>query len=475
MVRDRTARRMRAFSERMARRILCALLVLWSWSLALAQGVAPDLRTVEIVGPADPPSEALRAQLAKGEDSYLWFDVGYGVRSAVVRMHDEWREFETLRAGVMEQVVTAMRTRLADASPADAACAGVAAAAAELLDCAAIGAPAPSGVESAEVWRGSTGTMRFLPDRRSWDWHDARPAGAYAAQGSRVRGLYRATVYLATYLRLWPEATAARWRELARACHTTDIANDFALASGGLAILFGWTLEPSGVPQVPPDADRDWLREHAGDADEPRTRLHRMLVDLAAVEWRAINGGMLRLCHQLAIAPADDPMLGELTPAQWRAKWSDAATFAYTGLREVDCFGCCSIGVEPRPRAPRVLIEPLAAVWHVLQLLDQRCDDLVDLRFPKLGSGVSRVEPVLQALAVQARGEELDAKLNDQLVGMLLHGFEATDRLIDTPTTVDGIGGFRRAKPQFVRIPVRWRGEVVRALALRLYIEHQDA
>jgi len=465
-------------------RVLAVLAVAASWS------AAQEARAIEVVGPAEVPSHALLQQVKKGEDAVLWFDVGYGVRRAVVRLHEEWGRIERQRAEAMQQLTEAMIERAARGDAfEDPTCAGVAKVALALLTSSdptrAESAPTgAAGDERDDVLRGGAGTLRFLDGKPACDWKDAEPRGGYAAERGGFGGVFRATKYIAKYMQGWPASTTRRWNGLAAACRAAGVARELTDAGTAMAILFGASLDACGVP-VPASAsdlawlsDRALLRERADAQRPPRGVLQQLFADVAMPDPRAMSDGVLRLCHALVEARPDSPLLAELTPAQWRAKWLDAATFAYAGLREVDQL-VRAVGREQLPKA-RVLVEPLPEVWRALRWLDLREQALFRLRQGQPDDGASEsaswVDPVLAALERQSRGEEIDAELNDRLAAMLLESFDEPDILQGTPSAIEGVkGDVRRATPQLVRIPVRWRGEVVRAVALRLYVEHQDA
>ena len=448
---------------------------------AAQQPQPPAAAAVEVVGPAAVPSFALLAQLKKGEDELVLFDVGYGVRKAVVQLHERWGHVEGERADGLRELLVAMRERWAGATDPDGQrAARVAAVAQGLLLGAAFRDPLPDpfGLELAEVEAGGAGTLRFLEVATPADWSDAVPRGGYAprheAAPSDLAGLFRATVYLQCYFAAWPCAATTAWREQAAACRRSGAAPELTFVEKVLPILFG-VGSSDGMPQPGVAADLAWLRAQA------QTGLaHDVLPQLfAAVPMPApasIADGVLRLCHELAGARPDAALFTALAPEQWQAKWRDAAAFAYVGLREVDPLMRC-VGRERLPSA-RVVIEPLPRVWEALRWLARRSRDYWAVRSPDHDwhEGATWVDSVLEVLARQQRGEQVPPELEASLLRMLLESFDEPDTLAGTISHVDGVRTpLRRADPHFVRVPIRWRGEVKQALALRLYVEQQDA
>jgi hypothetical protein len=436
---------------------------------------------VEVVGPASVPSDALVEQLKKGEDELVLFDVGYGVREAVVKLHEDWTRAEARRAvGVclLLEAMEALWTR-EDAVPDERACRDVARVAMALLDARYRDEGARELTnERAEVEAAGAGTLRFLPVPASISWEDARPRGGYARSpqlddGQRAN-LYRATVYLHTYLSRWPPGIVRRWRDTASACRAVGAASQLAYAERWSHALFGARLADGlPVPVVAPD--HAWLRSNAAHVDEANARLTALFTALPTAVPESMADGVLRLCHLLVTAEPTAPVLAAMAPAQWRAKWRDAATFAYVGLREVDC-AMRAVGKSRLRAPPRVVVEPLPEVWTALRWLDRRRAAALAVDYPDLRRAErSWVDAVLDALSTQQRGEELPSAAEAQLLHLLLDSFDAPDLLLGALTEVDGVAPpLRRAVPHFVRVPVVWRGEVRKALALRLHVEQQD-
>ena len=431
---------------------------------------------VEVVGPARVPGDALREQLEKGADEFLLFDVNYGVREATGDLHELWARLESARAEGMRALLDRMPSECAEPY---AACANVAGVARALL---AHPKEQPRQLEPSqrdelrEVETAAKGSLRFLPAPLDQDWSIARPIGAYANERygpDGIAGLYRATIYLRRYLEAWPEETRAAWGRLAASCRGSSPSAqiDLARVESQMPVLFGANVDSSGVlrPRDPPD--RAWLRAHAADESRVDQKLAALFAAMPMSSPGSLSDGVLRLCHELTIAQPADPLFGAMDARQWRAKWRDAASFAYLGLREVDCLAV-PYGRASEPPAPRVIVEPLPAVWEALRWLDRR------IRDPRPGDGwllePSWVDPVLDALALQQKGQDLPADLNDHLRLTLLRRFQGRDKLLGTTTQIEGCPGqVRRAVPQLVRLPIQWRGQTKKALALRLFIEQQ--
>ena len=449
------------------------------FSLMLSAAVAAQESAIEVVGPAREPGEALREQVGKGEDELLLFDVCYGVRQSVLRVHDVWREVELTRARGMRALLLAMQQRCRRGNDAATKeCADVAAVATALLD--------PSGEratltpaqrdELRDVEAGTEGSQRFLPAPVATDWCVAQPIGAYA-RDEAYAPLYRATVYVRWYREAWPRATRAAWQECAEASRSGDAA-ELTRAEQAWSILFGTALDASGVGKAVVSPDRAWLLIHKDDTASAGGKLAGLFAAVRMPAPVATSDGVLRLCHELAIARAADPLFAAMPSLQWQAKWSDAAAFAYVGLREVDglAFGP---GIVTAPPAPAVVVEPLPAVWEAVEWLQRRCDAAHDAVFPRAADAPSRrpwIADVVEALRLQQNGEDVPPALNERLQQHLLTAFGGADDGLGTAMRIEGIGGsLRRAVPQLVRVPIVWRGQTKKSLALRLFVEQQGA
>ena len=446
-------------------------------SLVLSTALAPqEPAAIEVIGPAGEPSRALREQLKKGEDDLILFDVGLGVREAVVNLHERWGAIEHERAGDLRALTRAIVERMGHPDDAARAAVGNVAGVAHAVLVAAAERDrltADQLAEVADVEAAREGTIRFMPSPAPRDWRDARPRGGYARDswGGELTALFRATVYLRTYLAAWPPELAACWRAQAAACAASPGA-DFATVEQAMTILFGCGARDPGLVEPAVAPDLVWLHAQQQPAASVQDRLSALFAAVPMREPKAMSDGVLRLCHELGAARASDPLFAALAPAQWQAKWLDAAMFAYAGLREVDC--CVrAVGREKIPEAPRIVVEPLPEVWHALRWFDRRHTDLRAVRWPGDDKGGSWVDPVLDALALQQRGEDLPPKLHERLLHMLLWSFEAPDLLLGIATEIEGAGMVRRAMPQLVRVPVVWRGETKKALALRLFLEQE--
>ncbi|MBL8754297.1 MAG: hypothetical protein JNK15_13425 [Planctomycetes bacterium] len=226
------------------------------------------------------------------------------------------------------------------------------------------------------------------------------------------------------------------------------------IPAGEIASDVAWLVDrgPDGVAL---ERLATWFRIPVPDADHGR-------------------GAVLHLCHLLATAEPDDPLFFAMTAAQWRAKWLDAATFAYVGLREID--GLATLyGRNMGRRQPRVVVEPLPEVWRSLQAIAHAHE-----RIAATARGPGRTElrhwldDVVEALAIQQRNEDLPQQLEARLFSTLLHGRAEQDSGLGSRTQIEGTRGeVRRAVPHLVRLPIRWRGETRWALALRLWIEQE--
>lgn len=454
------------------------MLLLAACFVAVAAVAPQEPPAIEVVGRARVPSPALLEQVKKGEDEFLLFDVGYGVREAVVHLHEEWGWCEGERADGLLALLAAMQERWAAGRDGEVtATTNVAAVAHALLLPAALRDELPPAqqAELREVEGGAAGTLRFAAGSPAVDWREARPRGGYASawDDGEMAGLFRATVYLRAYLARWPAATSAIWRDSAAACRAAGVAPELAMVEAALPILFGATMGEHGLPAPAPSVDLAWLRAHKDERATVHDKLAALFAAVPMSKPAAMSDGVLRLCHVLACAAATDPLFGAMPAEQWRAKWVGAGSFAYVGLREVDSLMRC-VGRELLRKPPQVVIEPLPEVWEALRWLERRHDDLRTVRHPETDwhEHGSWVDPVLEALAIQQRGEDLPQKLHDRLREMLLWSFDAPDLLLGTTTELEGVAApVRRAEPQLVRVPIRWRGETKKALALRLSVE----
>jgi hypothetical protein len=288
-----------------------------------------------------------------------------------------------------------------------------------------------------------------------------------------MAALYRATVYLRAYSPDWPSETHAVWCLHVAACRTADgvLARELGEVAAQMPILFGARVDESGVMLGGRTRDRDWLEEHVDDRAPIEDKFAALFEEFPMPWPKALSEGVLRLCHELTIARPTDPLFGAMAPEQWQAKWRDAASFAYIGLREIDGL-TCSLGRDSAPPAPRVVIEPLPAVWEALRWLERRGSMQPGDAWQK---GTTWIDPVLEALAMQQKGEDLPAETNDHL-RELLSRFGDSDRVLGTTTQIEGVPGqVRRGVPHLVRVPIRWRGETKKALALRLFVEQEVA
>lgn len=447
-------------------------------SLAVFMAPAPQQpATIEVIGPAREPSAALREQVAKGQDELMLFDVGCGVRQSVLGLHDVWREVESTRWRAMRALLAAMQERCGRGDDAAAkACADVVAVAAALLDPSRdrAGLTAAQRDELRDVEAAAAGSQRFLPEPVATDWSAARPIGAYA-QEHGYAPLYRATIYLRTYRSTWPRATHAAWQQHAEASRGGDSA-DLARAETAWSMLFGVALDASGVGEPVASPDRTWLARNAAVAAHAGEKLAALFAAVPMPAPRASSDGVLRLCHELAIACPTDPLFATMTALEWQTRWRDAAAFAYVGLREVDglAFGPCA--AEAAPPGPMVVVEPLPAVWEALAWLQRRNDAVRDVMHPR-AAGARRppwIEDVLAALRLQQDGEDVSAPLNERLREHLLTAFGGADDGLETAMRIEGFHvNVRRAVPQLVRVPIVWRGQTKKGLALRLFVEQQ--
>ncbi len=445
---------------------------------AVGQQSAPPT-AVEVVGEARAPSAALLAQILKDHDELVLFDTGFGIRDAVVQLQCAWWDLEWKRAKALADLLAAMSERWRKTALEGPArdCAGVAVVAGALLFSDGAELPRDARAEFDEVHAGAAGSMRFRGERAA-DWADAKPRGVYAREGRGLDfpGLFRATVYLRRYLEQWPEAHREAWRAAAVACMATGAAREAGPCDTAMAQLFGAEPLAAAVPAIIRPRDVRRLREaHAPRA--PWIALQDVLRFADAPRPASVRDAVLALTHLLALQTAGDALFGELRAAQWQAKWLDAATFAYVGLREIDSILLPGPGIPEERRGPKVIVEPLPEVWAALQRIDRR---LTAVSAVLRGNGAqarrSWLDDVVDGLAVQQRGEELPADLEKRLFEKLVHGFDEVDGVLGVPSQVEGIDGkLRRAVPRLVRVPIRWRGEAKTALALRLYVEHETA
>jgi hypothetical protein len=377
----------------------------------------------------------------------------------------------------MTELLVAMQDRCSRRDDAAAkACANVAVVAAALLDPDRdrSGLTPAQRDELRDVEGAAAGSLRFLRQPDATEWSEARPIGAYERQ--QYAPLYRATVYVRKYRRAWPEATRAAWREHAEALRAGD-GSDLARAEAAWSMLFGVSLDASGAGELVSSPDRVWLVGHAGEAASAHEKLVALFTAVPMRLPAASSDGVLRLCHELAVARPTDPLFTALPAAQWQAKWRDAAAFAYVGQREIDglAFGPCAATIPPAK--PTVVVEPLPAVWQAVEWLLRRQEAVGDVLHPPAAGATRRarwITDVLAALRLQQKGEDLPAALEERLRDHLLSAFGGADDGLLTTIRIEGArGSLRRAVPQLVRVPIVWRGETKKALALRLFIEEQ--
>jgi hypothetical protein len=439
-----------------------------------------DPVAVEVIGSADSPSPALAEQIAKGADAFVLFDVAYGIREVTVHLHRAWGWVEGKRAEVMRTLLDTARLRFAEKDDAASrACANVVTVAATLLaahDERHALEPALRD-EVQEVEAATPGSMRFLATATAVDWSETRPIGGYASEvfGSDQFGrLFRATVYLRRYVAAWPEDVRRAWAGGVAAAQSAAGAKELDRVRTAMTVLFGANVDDSALPVPVVAPDLRWLERRAAETQPAGEKLAALFAGVAVPRPVAWSDGVLQLCRSLAEARATDPLFGAMTPQQWQAKWRDAAAFAYVGLREVSPLVTLAGRMQVKD-LPTVVVEPLPAVWEALRWIERRQDDFLVVKWPDWGKHSSAwLEPVLEALAAQQRGEDVPAELNKQLLDMLMFNFDASDCLLGVSTCIAGVPAqVRRAVPQLVRVPIVWRGETKKALALRLFVEQQ--
>jgi hypothetical protein len=331
--------------------------------IALALGSPQQPAGVEIVGPAPVPSVALRQQVWKGEDEFVLFDVAYGVREVVAKLHESAASIELDRLTPLCSLVDAIERHTATgADPAAIAVHRVAGVTAALI------APhlpresllAEQRAEIAEVEAAANGTMRFLPNATAHDWAAARPRGGYETWplADELVGLSRATQYLGTYLWRWPAATAEKWLQTARAAATDDTTSKLAAVDRAMDILFGASPWVPGFPGPAVARDVAWLHANAGTRASVHDKLAGLFAAVTMPEPQSLHDGVLRLAHVLATARATDPLFGGMPAARWQEKWASNACFAYVDLRDVEAAHSHRKPVPTR-LTPTVVVEPL--------------------------------------------------------------------------------------------------------------------
>jgi hypothetical protein len=449
--------------------------------VALALGSAQQPAGVEIVGPAPVPSVALRQQLRRGEDEFVLFDVAFGVREVVAKLRGSADWIERDRLTPLCSLVDAIeRHTAAGADPAAVAVHRVAEVAAALipshLDRASLSAE--QRAEIAEVEAAANGTLRFLPQATPHDWAATRPRGGYwfGPHADELVGLSRATQYLCTYLARWPTATAEKWLQTARAVVADDTTSKLADVDRAMAILFGAGAWVPGLPGPAVARDLAWLHANAGTRAGVHDKLAGLFAAVTMPEPRSLHDGVLRLAHVLTTAGATDPLFGGMPDAHWQEKWAATASFAYVDLRDMEA-QYSRRKPQPTRLAPTIVIEPLPEVWAALRWLEHRHRDLRRLHDLNVDRPEHTwVDLVIEALAHQQRGEKLPAELHAKLRDVLLLSFDAPDHVQGTESDIEGVTGrVRRAEPQLVRVPIVWRGEPKKALALRLSVEEHAA
>jgi hypothetical protein len=454
----------------------------------LVSGLAPfacaqSAGAIEVLAGPGAPSYLLQDHLAAAGDAedLILFDVGFGIRDAVVSLQGCWWDVEACRAMGLRKLLGGMAAGFAGAGAGDemAALAGATSVACNLVAWSGMvdEETAAAREERLEVLGGGRGRLRFGAGDTSVDWRIAQPVGAYVARPHQepddLPGLFRATVYLQAYLRHWPASTRDRWLAAARTQIERRVAPELARCDAAFAVLTGAPLLAPGVVGEADASDVEHLERTKGPGD-PWPRLRALFTTIAAPEAATVRHAMLGLSHALATASVDGEFFVAMAPEQWRAKWLDGAAFVHVGLRQVDALSIPRRMQRVRP--PRVVVEPLPRVWAALRRLDQRTEEVRRLLHPDWTHRTQRswIDDVLDALAAQAVGKELDAKLEARLLQVLLRSFIESDRLLDLPVELEGdLGRFRRAGPYLVRIPIRWRGETRRALALHLLVEQE--
>lgn len=445
---------------------------------------APPAMPIEVVAPAPAPSLALDEQLAKGEDDFVLFDVGYAVRDACVRMQTTWLTLEFQRSTALRELLQRVSAGSADPHGSDSHVADVADVALNLwhgVDPETLPdmPPGPRREERDEVFHGARGKLRFGAHEREVEWRRATAPGSFetaADQDGELPSLQRVTVYLQEYLMAWPAEQRNAWHRAITAALTPRLQQDLRRIDAALLNCFGTEALMPGIVGVAAMPDVARLRGASSRADVWRT-LADALAPAPTTTARNLRDGVLAVASALYEAKADDAICSELTASQWQAKWRDVALFHYVALRQIDgqAIPLCE---SPLRRMPRLVIEPLPEVWaHLCELhrLQNRVEESLRDE-PPAANEHSWLDDVCLALEYQNRGENVPHHLASSLLHVLRTAFTVTDEGLEQPVPIEGLpGAFRRAIPQLVRVPIQWRGQRRVALALRLFVEHEQA
>lgn len=432
-----------------------------------------------LAGDGRMPSHDLAAQLQRGEDDLVLFDVGYFVFDAVVATQRVWLDLENDRADGLREALRQLVPRHADAaSPSDARC-SVARVAAALLDPQRTGPFSPNSEEAQELEEVSAfgpGTMRFLQAPRAIDWRRCRPRGVYGEADGDLSRLFAADHYLQAYLDAWPAESAHAWR---RAIAHLDAETQAALARSDRAIdrMLGRPLARgmTGVAGVHDWPDAAWLARQP--VREPWQQLQRMFASLGSRAPASVRDAFLAAARTLATERPDDGLLAAMPTTAWHHKWQDTAQWLWLGLREVDAIGIM-LCEATTGRRPTVLIEPLpqslAALREVYEQLLSVLQEGGGGNRGGIEDSLRLLDDVQRALRDQGAGRAPDDALQRRLLAALLTHFRHPDVARDATTVLPCVdGALRRASPRLLRIPVHWRGATRHALALRLVVERQ--
>lgn len=442
------------------------------WFSALLAGLPAQ---VEVLDSGSHPSEMLDRQIKKGEDDFVLYDSAFPIREAVVWMHRTWYEIERARREDLTKLLASMASHLG--KPAEGPAADVASAV-EVGRALLAGSrdlpPGPARDELLEVLAGGRGRLRFTAPPSDWDCSLARPQGSYGlpayAEQEKFAGLFRATVYLRTYLGRWSAVQRDLYCATAKQCLDATSASRLPESDAKLRGLFGSGALAPGIPLADVAPDFAFFAANGKGATaalQPWQLLGAMFSATVVEEPRSVRDHAINLAHTLAMQKADHEVFRPLGAHVWRAKWFDAAAFTYVGLREIDALytEACD---RSRQQKPRIVIEPVPAVWAAIARLEAGLWSLS--RGP---AWVQSADPVLEALAVQQRGEDLTPEVEAMLLERLCIIFGTPDLSLGCVTSIEGLGRVRRAPVQLVRIPIQWRGVTRRALALRLHVERE--
>jgi hypothetical protein len=428
----------------------------------------------------------LGRQIAKCCDGFVLVDIGCFANSIARSMRQHWQAIEWRRWQCFDHLLRDLQERFADSDTADArSCTAVAKVGLALLwnRRAVPDAPQPVLDELREVYAAGAGVLHFVPGQPPVDWADSVPRWPYAREGadeeSRLGsqpGLYRATVYLRCCVEHFTPRQRAVWDVVFTASVASEPGIDPVRCHAALQLLLGpLPATPTGLPDMVAMCERFAAPPLDDAGSNAWEKIDRVVGRVEGPAPHTVRGAFLDLVHVLAGESADDTMLQSLAPKQWRRKWADAAACAYLGLYERQgglVGGPEAVSEDGHLPRMRVLIEPALRSWQALRRVAELFEGMTREADCHGHDHLAEIDDVLEALALQSRGEPPGRQLEHRVFAMMLAHFGAVD--VAEPVSVAGMSGaVRRAAPQLVRLPVRVAGRTVKALGFRWFVEHE--